>query len=258
MPFTFAHAAAGVPLRRLPLVWSAFFIGTFAPDFEYFLYLAPQNSYGHHFPGIFTFTFPLAVLTLWMFHQFVKEPLAGLLPVAFQRRLFPLQPFRWGGARRFGTILASMAIGIFTHLVWDSFTHASTWTAQHWPVLMTPIHSRVIGVYPLVVYLQLGTSVLGMLLLAWWIREWFINTQPSAMLTRRHMSFAKKIALIASMLAIAIVGAALRASEFYGIPQGRHETHYYLVVLLVAGIALCWWQLVGFGILQQVRSRATR
>ena len=37
MPFTLAHAAAALPLRRFKLVWSALVIGSFAPDFWLFM-----------------------------------------------------------------------------------------------------------------------------------------------------------------------------------------------------------------------------
>jgi hypothetical protein len=122
MPFTLAHAAAALPLRGSRLVWSALVVGTFAPDFEYFLRFAPDDGYGHTVPGTFVLTLPLAILTLWLFHAFVERPLIELLPDAVRRRLpNNLNKFRFAGPPRFAMIVLSVLAGIATHLMWDSF-----------------------------------------------------------------------------------------------------------------------------------------
>jgi hypothetical protein len=87
VPFTPAHGAAALPFRRLHLVFSGLLVGTFAPDFEYFLRLSPDGGFGHTVLGTFVLTLPLALLVLWLFHTFVKLPVARLLPDAIQRRL---------------------------------------------------------------------------------------------------------------------------------------------------------------------------
>ncbi|MFY9676569.1 MAG: DUF4184 family protein [Terriglobales bacterium] len=73
MPFTPAHIAAAYPFRRTRFVWSALIVGTMAPDFEYFLRMALEARHGHSFPGVFLLTLPLALVTLWLFHKFVKR-----------------------------------------------------------------------------------------------------------------------------------------------------------------------------------------
>ena len=99
MPFTLSHGAAALPFRRLRLVPSALLVGTFAPDFEYFLRLAPDDRFGHTLLGTFVLTLPVALLVLWLFHRYVKLPLATLLPDAIQRRLAShLDEFRFRGA----------------------------------------------------------------------------------------------------------------------------------------------------------------
>ncbi len=87
MPFTLAHSAAALPFRRLRLVPSALVIGTFAPDFEYFLRVTHSGRFGHTLVGSFVFTLPVALVVLWIFHTFVKVPVTMLLPDAIQRRL---------------------------------------------------------------------------------------------------------------------------------------------------------------------------
>ena len=51
MPFTVSHVAAALPLRRLNLVWSAFVVGSMAPDFPYIVGTTDYRSLGHQFPG---------------------------------------------------------------------------------------------------------------------------------------------------------------------------------------------------------------
>jgi Domain of unknown function (DUF4184) len=62
VPFTLAHGAAALPFRRLHLVFSGLLVGTFAPDFEYFLRLSPDDGFGHTLLGTFVLTLPLALL----------------------------------------------------------------------------------------------------------------------------------------------------------------------------------------------------
>src|ERR1700693_6652351 len=107
MPFTLSHAAAVLPLRRLNLVWSAFVIGSFAPDFEYFLRLSPESRYGHGFPGVFVFTLPTALVIFWTFHVVAKRPVVELLPTGIHRRLI----------RDVGTIQNTSARGFLTVLI---------------------------------------------------------------------------------------------------------------------------------------------
>jgi Domain of unknown function (DUF4184) len=87
MPFTVAHVAAAVPLRRLNLVWSAFVVGSLAPDFPYVIGRVTYRSLGHDFPGVVLFTLPVSFVVLWFFHRVIKKPLAGLLPIGMQQRL---------------------------------------------------------------------------------------------------------------------------------------------------------------------------
>lgn len=122
VPFTLAHGAAALPFRHTRIVFSGLLIGSFAPDFEYFLRLAPDDGFGHTLLGVFVLTLPLALLVLWLFHDFVKLPLARLLPDAIQCRLTGhLEEFRFRGTGRFTLIVGSILLGIATHLVWDSF-----------------------------------------------------------------------------------------------------------------------------------------
>src|ERR1700761_879574 len=120
MPFTVSHAAAVLPFRKLNLVWSAFIIGSMAPDFPYMIGNTYYRSIGHHLPGQLKFTIPASLIALWVFHSIIKVPVIGLLPVSMQKRLRnQMGAFHFGGLRRFVAILISIALGVATHLVWD-------------------------------------------------------------------------------------------------------------------------------------------
>src|SRR5271165_6602512 len=110
MPFTLSYAAAALPLRRLNLVWSAFLVGSMAPDLPYIT----GNEYrelGHKLPGVLLFTLPASWIVLWLFHTAIKKPVVGLLPVGMQLRLQDkLGDFQFGGIARRAAIGASLVL----------------------------------------------------------------------------------------------------------------------------------------------------
>src|SRR5271166_627769 len=102
MPFTVSHAAAVLPFRRLNLVWSAFMVGSMAPDFPYIVGTTEYRDLGHHFPGLIWFTIPASFAALWLFHMVIKQPVIGLMPLGMQARLCRhASNFRFSGKGRF-------------------------------------------------------------------------------------------------------------------------------------------------------------
>ncbi len=207
MPFTVAHAAAALPVRRLKLIWSAFVIGTLAPDFEAFLTLSDFPRDGHHFPGVLTFTLPAGLLTLWLFHRFLKEPLVELAPDGLRLRLLPyVGEFQFSGLRRFAAIVGSMALGVATHLLWDSFTHSYTWPYNHFAWLQEtntvylPNGPHLLSHVNLLQHLS---SVLGCVALAIWFIVWYRRTEPAATPAHRP-TFTQGLRLSIAALILAL------------------------------------------------------
>ena len=130
MPFTISHAAAAIPFRRTKLVLSALVIGCMAPDFEYFLHAGMYGRESHNVRGALEFALPATLILLVVFHALLKRPIVALLPRVIQERVV-LQQFKFRPFSRFLLILASALIGIATHLLWDSFTHADGWAVRH-------------------------------------------------------------------------------------------------------------------------------
>src|ERR1700756_2931186 len=101
MPFTVSHAAAVLPFRRLNLVWSAFIIGSMAPDFPYIIGSTHYRGLGHRWPGVVLFPLPASLAALWLFHNVVKRPVIDLMPAGMQMRLRPhVGGFSFAGASR--------------------------------------------------------------------------------------------------------------------------------------------------------------
>ena len=181
MPFTVSHAAAVLPFRRLNLVWSAFIVGSMAPDFLYIVGSTEFRQIGHRFPGVLWFTLPASLFALWFFHAVVKRPIIGLLPAGMQQRLRDqMGPFHFGGAARFGAILFSIAFGIATHVFWDSLTHPFTWIWWHVPWLEQWVPLPLFGVTPMFEILQYISTFVGLLALLLWCIAWYRRTPAPA------------------------------------------------------------------------------
>jgi hypothetical protein len=245
MPFTLAHTAAALPLRRVGLVWSALLVGTLAPDFEYFVRLAPDDGYGHTLPGTFLLTLPLALVVLWLWHAAVKAPLFEFVPDEIRGKLAGVVgEFRFGSVARFTWIVASILIGISTHLLWDAFTHPNTWIYRSWPALRESHNLPVLGDTPVYKMFQHGSTVVGMSVLVIWVGCWYWSREVSAVPRDRSTS---GIWILAVMVLIASAVAMARASAVTGIPTNHVAQKRFVGLWVVTTIALMWWQLVLYG-----------
>ena len=185
MPFTIAHAAVAPPLWRLTrgrLVLSALAVGATAPDLEYLIHLRTHRTIGHTLPGIFVLCVPLTLAVLVLWHKLIGPQLSRLLP----ERCAPLaavasRPFRFFGAGRFASICLSAAVGAYSHIVWDSFTHEGSWFPQRFDIMREPAWD---GGPLLVTLLQYGSSVIGLALIAVWVGN-LVRGRPAEASARR-------------------------------------------------------------------------
>jgi hypothetical protein len=169
MPFTFSHPAAILPFKiwgkqYFPL--SALIIGSISPDFEYFLKMNIDGTWGHNIAGLFYFDLPMSLVLFWVFHRWVKKPLLEQMPTFIGCRFEKLYHFdgiQYLKQHYFKVIFACL-IGALTHLFWDSFTHPHQYFVQNIPLLQSVIiHSPFeIQWYKI---LQHGSTLLGGLLL---------------------------------------------------------------------------------------------
>jgi hypothetical protein len=243
MPFTLSHVAAALPLRRLNLVWSAFVVGSMAPDVPYIVGSTDYRSLGHEFPGIIKFTLPASFFALWLFHAVIKRPAATLLPIGMQQRLRgQLGEFKFGGPTRFVAILLSLVLGIATHLVWDALTHPFSWLWWRRPWLQTLVKVPVLGQLPMFEVLQYLSSAIGLVALAVWIRLWYCQTVALPPIDTKKSTPGTLIAL--SMIGMAIVIGLIRGWQVVGMPKNLDMADGFLLVFGVTGIALVFWQVL--------------
>ena len=173
MPFTFAHPAAVLPLRRrlkslqtVPLI-----VGSIAPDLPYYIPTRINHLMldTHTLSGAIWLDVPIGMLVLLLGFLF-RKPLTVLLsPRARALCLqslehFRSQPLHWVWA------LFGILVGTWTHLLWDSFTHDNGWIVKRVAALSAPI---TFGSYTgtLCHVLQYVCSVAGLLILAIWYRR---------------------------------------------------------------------------------------
>lgn len=180
MPFTFAHPAAAVPLRR-PLgryaVLSALVIGSIAPDFSYFLPFRVSRAQSHSLFGLFWFCMPAAVIAYATFHGLFARPLVDLLPDGARMRCERILATRLRPT--ISAVLVSLLVGVVTHIAWDAFTHAGAPIVRVSRTLR--LHLWTLSGYPISVYtiLQHLSTALGLALLALWIRAWSRTPPPA-------------------------------------------------------------------------------
>ena len=177
MPFTFAHPLYIVPVKYInPKYFSlaGLVLGSMSPDFEFFIVLEPYQTIGHTFKGLIMQAIPLSLLIL-MLLQFVMRPFALHLPSAFGLDMRLYSAIRYFEAKKFrnwAVFISSVVIGFYSHLLVDSFTHASGYFVQKLPALQS-------GFFGLPMYkvLQYSLSVVGVMVQACLI--WMILMKKS-------------------------------------------------------------------------------
>jgi hypothetical protein len=248
MPFTVSHAAAVLPFRKLNLIWSAFIIGTMAPDFPYVVGTTEYRDFGHVMPGLLLFTVPASLVALWMFHNVLKRPVIGLMPAGIQLRLRDeMTAFSFGGPKRFLAILGSIVLGIATHVVWDSLTHSYTWAYFHIRWLRGFVHVPFIGLMPIHSAAQYASSILGLFAIALWIWLWYRRTPAMEVATRQYPRSRFALGLV--MFAIAGLAGLARALLVVGMPATRSNADLFIFVFGITALALAFWQLLLYCVL---------
>ena len=249
MPFTPAHSAAALPFLRTRLVPSALIVGAMAPDFEYFLRLAPGGGFGHTIAGAFLLSLPLAMAVLWLFHALVKEPLVRLFPDALRLRIVS-GAFRFGGSGRFILIVLSLLIGIATHILWDSLTHSTMWPAHHFPWLTQRQYVPFVGRWiEHCALLQQVSSILGVVLLCAWLVRWYRNTAPIHTAANVPVPAARRWLVLGCIVAVACAGTLFRAVLVLLTPGLRHPWATLIGDSVTTLIALAWWALVLYALM---------
>ena len=139
MPFPLAHPAAVLPLRRQcprRFNFPALVLGSLSPDIGYCFGHLHVARFSHHFlAGGFGFCLPVGLLLVLLFYR-LRGPVVQRLPARY-RRIF--EPLCLRPAGSFWVIVISLLVGAWTHILWDSLTHADGWLVEHLPILQTSV-----------------------------------------------------------------------------------------------------------------------
>jgi len=142
---------------------SALIIGSITPDFEYFIRMKLSGRYSHSIEGMFFLDLPLACVIALIFHQVVKKPLIDNLPTYFYCRLYSLRTFDFISYLRHYLLffLICLLIGIASHILWDSFTHANSYFVGDTDFLSAPITIDGLPRWPMFRYFQHASTIIG-------------------------------------------------------------------------------------------------
>ena len=247
MPWTIAHAAAVLPLRRVrALSFPALVAGGMSPDLGYYIGHSELASPSHRlYPGLLlAIPAGLAMLAAWrLLSPFARAALPTpfamfFLNVSEDRSNRTLAAFAW--------LCLALATGASTHIAWDGLTHAHGWFVYRTPFMRVPVELGSWYELPRYRLVQHLSTLFGCLvLLVAWRRatrgiDWASLWQQEAERLR--------LVLFASLAVAAAFAACLAAPVMD--PGRRVEDRLYHVALLapmwftamlcIAGAALRW------------------
>jgi hypothetical protein len=219
VPFTLSHPAAVLPLRHYGLPLSALVAGSIAPDLPHVVLLTEISRYGHTLPGLFLVSFPVGLAALFLFELLLKRPLLALSPDAVRLRIPADNSFALHPPSHVAWIFAALVIGLFTHVVWDSFTHSDGVLVANWPVLR---QSTPFWPYrPIFRFLQPFFSVVGLVAIAFAYRSWVRNTPKCQVAVPPFASRCARVAfLVTGTLTAGVFGLLYSYFSFRINPVG--------------------------------------
>jgi|NGEPerStandDraft_6_1074524.scaffolds.fasta_scaffold02997_5 hypothetical protein len=251
MPFTVSHAAAVLPFRRSRLPWSALVIGSFGPDFEYFLRMHYVSRAWHFYPDALFYCLPFSLCAYFLFELFIRRPAIELLPQSFQERIDPRPPVFPRTIIQGSAVLGALILGIATHIFWDLLTHDSSSLTDRIAILgdrvNLPYLNHMYG-YELA---QTLSTVGGLLILGWFLWRWHRATPVSYPLLS-NFSLLKKVAVWTTMFVLAAIGALWRVWNLLGHPRTSGHDSLLHLILIIAGIGWFLWELLAYGVFTTV------
>jgi uncharacterized protein DUF4184 len=244
LPFTFSHPAIVLPLARGPLVPSALVAGSIAPDLPYFLPFFQERLLTHRLTAAVTVDLGLALLLLGLFHLVLKWPLVALCPAWLRHRVaVPARAFDERRMGDLGWLLFSAAVGAFSHVVWDAFTHAGAPGVRWFPVLAEPLAFGLPGFR----VAQYASGVTGLLIIGVWILWWLRRAMPAeeepAGLPTRW-----RVAMLVGSAAAALAGGCYGALVWLPLNVDRTDFHARLVGGVIGAIAFITLVFVVYGL----------
>jgi uncharacterized protein DUF4184 len=242
MPFTFAHPAAVLPLRRFKsLHLAALMVGSVTPDLPYYIpgKLSRVMADSHAPMSAIWLDIPLGLVAL-LIGFLLRRPLTVLMsPRGRALCLHSMDRFKEHPRYWLWAPLA-IYIGTWTHLLWDAVTHDSGWVVRRVAALSAPI---TIGGYTgtLCHVLQYVSSVAGLLILAIWYLRLRTLTSPESPGTVVLPAPARvAILLLVFTIAIVVGGFIAMRAAYFGATN-------YRVIYLMLTRSIAWFTLLYLG-----------
>jgi hypothetical protein len=239
MPFTLAHPAAVMPLRRLKyLPVPALVVGSMAPDIPYYFPGSFERAVGetHSLYGSIVRDIPMGIIVIALV-LLLRGPLTALMT----------ERARWASLREADRFMSSplnwllsipaVLIGTWTHIVWDGFTHPGTWLSRRVDALSAPVN--LFGVYTGVVshVLQYASSVVGLAVIVYWYTLVAVEA-PAEVTNSSDRSVVRWLLLLLAGAAAVGMGAL----TVFKVHQGPLTVYHMFYLLLTRTVA--WFMLL--------------
>lgn len=254
MPFTVAHAAAALPLKRLAPRWlslSGLIAGAMAPDLLYFLFMTTvDRGLSHSWSGMVVFCVPAGVAFALAFHWLVKYPLLTNLPSPWDRRFSGLAVSRFGPRtlRGWVVLVLSVALGTLTHFAWDSFTHGGGVVAKAVPFLQEWVH--IFGFwYPVTGIAQHISTLVGLAVLFVSFSRGWLLPPPVELPEKRGAGEKLRFWAVSGLFAAGFAATVTWVYQTY-MPDRVATT---FTTFGLAGWAGFFWGVAGWSVVKQVR-----
>lgn len=207
MPFTFAHPAVVLPIKRhfkffnLP----ALIVGSVVPDFGYY-FPTPKyfNDLSHTFGGLFFFSLPIGLI-IFCFYCLLRIPFTFVLPEPHRLAMKQFSGKIEANPFYILSMLISIIIGAATHILWDSFTHKTGIFVSRFDFLSYPLLETKDSNYLIFNLLQHISTLIGISYLSIKYFRWSkLQSSGRSRLSGRHLIwFTLAIFALASCINIA-------------------------------------------------------
>jgi hypothetical protein len=127
-----------------------------------------MDVFSHDPLGSIVFCLPVGGLAVLLFYA-LRGPVVRLLSDPYQRALLPLCH---APRASLVVVLASLLVGTWTHLFWDSCTHTDGWWVQHIPGLADPVFRVGYHTARVCLLLWYASSFAGMIWLLLAFEKW--------------------------------------------------------------------------------------
>jgi hypothetical protein len=198
VPFTVSHIAAVIPGYRWfsrAHVFSAAVIGSMVPDFAWLLPsdVGPARWETHSKLGLFTFCLPVGLVAYFLTQWLIRPAVTEVLPDRAFARLQRAQPSAsLTQIPSWLMVVGALLLGAVTHLIWDELTHENAHSERAISILgyyVPDFFGHPAQLYP---WLQLGSSVLGLVVVAIALVLWLLHVERPIEPVNRRLSVRER------------------------------------------------------------------